>query len=409
MNFLRRWSEKNKRARRLLHADRLREEGDLTAALAEYEAILREEPENLHLLREVAELRALTGRSEAAVEALCDLLERDFEEMPFLGITAFDAIRSQPIFRPVFETVLSRLQAHLADHPEDVTARFSLAEAFEMAGDSQRAFAVYDVLAENSDSSIRGRALYAKARLAITTGELAHAANALRAAFEANSTLLSVYDADPAFEANREEPLLRNARAFGVERHLESLRTALERDPQNVALYRQLLDLLTAQERFDEVVDLAVQAAERIPEEVLFLEYLANAYFAAERFDEAFEVYQDILRRNPCHLWALYCSGVLYERRGQRTAARESYQDALAELRNEPDVALLLARGFARLHDVDSALRALQQAEELSSSSDRVPPEALLERIESAPDWGTLSEHEEFRALVSRLRESLDT
>lgn len=407
MKFLRRWSEKSKRARQLLHADQLRETGNWTAALAEYETLLQEEPENLRLLREVAELRALTGRSEAAVEALCSLLERNLEEMPFLGNTAFDAIRAQPIFRPVFETVLSRLQTHLDAHPEDVTARFSLAETFEMAGDSQRAFAVYDVLAENPDGSIRGRALYAKARLAVTTGELTTAATALRAAFEANPHLLSTYDTDPAFDASREEPPLQDARAFGVERRLESLRTALERDPQNVALYRQLLDLLTAQRQLDEVVALAAHAAEHMPQEVLFLEYLANAHFAAERFDEAFEVYQDILRRNPRHLWALYRSGVLYERRGQPTAARESYHDALAELRDEPDVALLLARGFARLHDAASALRALQQAEELSYSSDRVPPEALLRGIEATPEWGTLSEREEFRALVSRLREHL--
>jgi tetratricopeptide (TPR) repeat protein len=407
MNFVKRWSEGSKRARRLVRADRLRETGDLRGALAEYEAALRDEPNNARVVREVAELRALTGQPEAAVEALCALLEINLEEMAFIGNTAFDAIRPQPGFLPVFDTVVMRLRAHLDAHPDDLTARFSLAEAFEMRGDPNGAFAVYDDLIENNDTSVRARALYAKARLALATGRNALAATHLQAAFDANPNLLSVYETDVAFGETRGESDFRDAYAFGVERRFESLRVAIENDPQNPVPCRQLLDLLTAQGRLDEAVALALQASERMPDELAFPEHIANAHFAAGRYDQAFDTYQDILRRNPHHLWALYRSGVVYERRHQRAAALESYVDALSELRNEPDVALLLARGFARLNDADSALEALEQAVELSSQSEIVTPDLLLEAIETCDDWGTLSTTDDFLSVVALLRERL--
>jgi len=404
MKFLQKWAERSRRSRQILEGDRLREDGRLREALAVYRATCGDGPEDAPLLRTIAEIQGQLGDADGAASTLLTLLDLDLNHADLLSAATFDEMRETPAFLPIYGMLIARLREHLANHPEDSDAAFSLGGALEIVRDTSGAQEVYARLAAESPAEdVRGRAHYARAWLFLSTGAPDQAASALRAAFGCYPQLLSVVEADPAFADALASDAFKGVVDFGIGALADHLRAQASEHPDNSLPLRQLVHLFMAHGMTEAAADAARSAMAAMPSDMGFVELYANALFDLDRLHEAREVYNDLLRQSPNHASALYRTGVLYEREDNTDAAREAFWDALRVLREECELAFLIARGCARIGDEAGALAAIERAADASRASDTMPTIRLLEAVERSPDLDPLRELPDFQGIVASL------
>jgi tetratricopeptide (TPR) repeat protein len=406
MKFLRRWAEQGRRARRLARARELRAADDLPGALAELEAAAAEEPHSRPILQDIAETAAELGDTARAVAALSALLDEDIAEIAFLRNAALDGIRGDPLFRGVYETAIRQLRRRLETTPDDFAAAFRLAETLEMAGEPEGAHALYNRLAEEGSAEVQVAAAYANARLWAAASDPAQSAEWLRRVLEGSPAHVDVYNADPAFDTWRATPEFIAIREQAADRAIAALREAVAATPDNPTPWRNLIEALHAQGKIAETVETAQEAVERFPADVALAEQRANALFRAERYEEAMPAYDEVVRLDPNHAWALCRTGLLYERAGRVVAAREAWWDALRAVRSEADIALAVAEGFARQGDRAGALEAATRAVALAFAGEGLDPARLREALERGAAFAELREDAEFLSLLAGLRDS---
>ncbi len=408
MGLLARWQARGRRARRLAHVEALLLDGDQPGAISELEVVVEENPDDRQTVRRLVELHAEAGNVPMVVSHMTALLDWDVRTFDLLRTATFDSIRDDSQFLTLYRTAVDRLLTDVEEDPAESSSRFRLAEAHEALEDTEAAHAVYEELSTHEDPDVQTRGLYSRARLAAVSGDAGVAGECLVQLMAIAPEHLDAFEADAAFDAVRDSTEIAEARRHACELRAQSLWRALQEDPANAHPYRQLVELYTAHQELELAVDTAQQAIEHFPTDIGLIELLANVRFDAGDRDGAMDAYQDVLRMDVRHAWALYRTGVIYSEREERAAASSAYREALEAVREDAGLAFLLARGFARIGDTASALDALGTSAHLSAQFGTEPPDRLLRRIDEEPDLGDLRGLEAYGQIIEELRSSLD-
>ena len=404
MGLFRRWRERGQRAKSYAQAERHIASGDLDAALAELLPLLGDNPGDHVVALKVIESYAEMGEAENASDRLADLIEADPRQVALINNASFDDIRATDAFAAVYEAAVAAVTSALDDNPDDAQARFLLAEHHEALGNTLVAHGEYALLRRDEDVDVRSRANYLDARLSATEGDLSGAATHLREAITEKPSLALASQSDPAFDELHASDAMGDMQELAAAAEEQTLRRQMEETPDNPVPRRQLVAWLGQNDRRDEALALATDALEEFPGDAELLEAHADCLFELARYGEALESYQEALRLHPGRTWPVYRAGVVYERQELPDAARSAYWDALDATRDDARVALLIARGMARLDDEAGMYEALRRTAQLSITMREPSPNDVYAAVISIEEFTPYRAQPEFRAIHDELQ-----
>jgi tetratricopeptide (TPR) repeat protein len=404
MGVFKRWRERGQRAKSYAQAERHIASGDLAAALAELLPLLDADAGDQVVALKVVEAYAELGEADSASERLADLIQADPRQVALINNASFDDIRATDAFAAVYESAVAVITAALEDNPDDAQARFLLAEHHEALGNTLVAHGEYALLRRDDDVSVRSRANYMDARLSATEGVVDNAATCLREAISENPSLAVAAQTDPAFDDLLASGAVGDMRELAAAAEEKTLRRQMAETPDNPVPRRRLVTWLGANDRRDEALALATEALEDFPTDAELLEAHADCLFDLARYGEALGSYQEALRLHPGRTWPVYRAGAVYERQELPDAARSAYWDALDATRDDAGVALLIARGMARLDDVSGMYEALGRTVQLAITLREPSPEDVYAAVNSLEEFTAYRAQPEFRAIHDELQ-----
>ncbi len=404
MGIIRRWRERGQRARSYAQAERHIASGDLAAALAELLPLLDADPGDGVVAIKVIEAYAELGEADRASERLADLIEADPKQVALINNASFDDIRATDAFAAVYESAVAVVTSALDDNPDDTQARFLLAEHHEALGNTLVAHGEYALLRRDEEVSVRSRANYLDARLHATEGAIDSAAERLREAISDSPSLATASQTDPAFDELLASEAMGNVGELAAAAEEQTLRRQMAETPDNPVPRRRLVAWLGANGRRDEALSLAAEALEDFPADAELLEAHADCLFDMARYGEALESYQEALRLHPGRTWPVYRAGAVYERQELPDAARSAYWDALDATRDDAGMALLVARGMARLDDDAGMYEALRRTVQLSITLREPSPDDVYAALNSVEEFARYRGQADFRAIHDELQ-----
>jgi tetratricopeptide (TPR) repeat protein len=403
MKILQNWRDRGRRARAIALADRLTEDGQFAPALEHLEPLLAADPADTVVGRKVVEAYAELGRADELAAALAALVGVDPQQVTLINNASFDDFRAGDAFRQVYETAIQVIAVELDDAPDDAAARFLLAEYHEALGHTTAARGEYALLRRDDDPRTVGRAAYMDARLHALDGATDRATELLRDAVAAAPDMLVAAQADTALVPLLAGSVLAELQEGAAAAEENALRELVAASGENPVPRRQLVELLRAGERYDEALEVTNAALEDFPTDAGLLEAQADCLFDLGQHDEALTSYQEALRLHQGRPWPVYRAGVLYERKERKDAARSAYWDALDSIHDDAGLALMVARGMARVEDEAGMYAALRRTAQISLTLREPSPEDVLKAISAADEFGAWLEEADFVAVLDEL------
>jgi tetratricopeptide (TPR) repeat protein len=184
---------------------------------------------------------------------------------------------------------------------------------------------------------------------------------------------------------------------------LQTLQSAIEKFPKDVALKAQLLNFTQINEKPEDVARLIKEIKEQEGAEGVRWRYeQARAWFhsgdLAVKKAEIVELLNDILKKNPYDVHAALLLGRVYERTNQWAIAVLTYQTAMDRLPNSPTVISAYVNALIRTEDYDKADAILRQAADRKLQLPELDKLQILSQINRGSDASLLHHFEEWMA-----------
>lgn len=256
-----------------------------------------------------AELERKEGRTPAEDEELARLKAQEAE-------LKAQALAQYLRFMETGEGDEAFFQRVLLLDPQNVRARFQLAELYRQAGRYVQADAEYGQAVERDPTFVAAW---------VGRGDNAMAMQLYARAAEFYAKALELQPGSPSLKLKLAEAHLRGRRTAEARSLLEEV---LRAQADNAAALALMGDLLVAEGKPGEAVDYYTRAWQRTPTPEVQLK-LAQALAAAGRTEEALRRFQDLLQRSPYNAQARLGYADMLLALGQREKAQEEYQNAL--------------------------------------------------------------------------------
>jgi tetratricopeptide (TPR) repeat protein len=329
----------------------LRQEGDLTEALTQVEAVLAQQPDHYQGLQLRGKINAAQGNGTAAradYQRLIELAPENPSGYYHLGLLArveqrydeaiayFDkALQLNPKLMDVFTNKVLTLGAQ----KKWADARDACAQQLKAVADSPSAQAII---------------YFMEGQINKSSGDLAAAKTDFQQALEANPNYVLAYyelarlylkdkDVDSAV-AQFEALLAKNPRQYGVHMQLGTIHDLNERPDLAETHYRKALEInpdfapaannlaynLAEQGKsLDEALTLAQKAREKLPEDPGVMDTLGWVYTKKGLYDSGIREFQDSLTKLSDNATIHYHLGVAYAGKGDKENARMAFNKAL--------------------------------------------------------------------------------
>ncbi len=282
---------------------------------------------------------------------------------------------------------LARLQAALADRPQDLFIRQMLARLLQQTGDSASAIAQWRILASQYPHSIdawyqlgnaldragQGSEAIASFQRAVSLDrDNAESFNGLGLALagqrrwpEAIRAYERALELKPRFagaHVNLGLALAESGRPGEARAHYQ---TAISLKPENPAAFVNLGKLLNREGKISDAIATYLEGIRAFPDDALAHMNLGNAYRALGRLDDARRSYEEALRLNPNLPEAHFQVGYDHSRLGDDANAIARFQEAVRLNPRFAEAHLNLGVAFARQQRFADAIVHFQRALEI--------------------------------------------
>lgn len=319
--------------------------GDFPGAIAEYRAVLNEEPENIPMFLKLARAHIQNGEMALAEEIFKKLIEKKpgLREARF-GLSEIYKRKGKP---GLAETQLKKI---LETHANEGRAILFLGDLALARKDLSTALEYYARLSKLMPGS--HLAHHKKGIVLMLQGRDGKAVKAFERALELNPDFVP--------------PLSQRLRVMVKEKKLDMAidrcKRQIEKRPENPGFHVLLGRLYILKKEPDLARDKFKKALELDPENKQALFNFARLEQSLGSLDKAIEKYEKILERNPKSLSMALLIATLYDAKGDHRKSRELYEGILVNNPNVPVAANNLAFYYA---EYDPTEKNLSRAEEL--------------------------------------------
>jgi tetratricopeptide (TPR) repeat protein len=344
--------------------------GDVNKALAEYNTLYQQRPNDLSIKKKYIQLLVLTKRYSDAHRLDDEILRaapKDSDALLFrsqMQITeghAADAIQA--------------LQAILRNAPDNNEAHYALGVAFEKEGDLERARSEWEeTLRLNPDSLEAERSL---ANVAVTKGDMRALERAAGQLVRLRPHSAEGYALQALSHTNMKE----------YQAAEEDAHKAIEADPQNALGYAQLGNLRLSQARYSEAIAAFQDALKRNADSLDSVRGMVNTYIAEKQPDKAVAVVNAQIARSPSNsAYYALLGDVLFHGKRDLNGAQAALERSTALNPHNAAAWIELCEVHAGNRHIDQAIAADEAA--LSANPGRADLTILLGNLyESTSDW----------------------
>jgi tetratricopeptide (TPR) repeat protein len=147
-----------------------------------------------------------------------------------------------------------------------------------------------------------------------------------------------------------------------------------EADPENLAVWRKLLNIALVEEQMDEVIEICNRALVYFPDASEFYYYKGSAYYQKKEYPEALKIFTEGLSSIPEENTKLLSSfygqmGDLYYQMGEKEKAYQTYDKAL----EDKEMNILIMNNYAYFLSLDK--KDLDKAERMSAKCGQLQPD----------------------------------
>lgn len=298
---------------RYLRAVAQTELGHYRKARRELEELIREKPNFLEALLQMARLDHLEGRHAASESKFRDLFNRFRDPRALAGQVEVELSRGQN------QTAVRLVQSELAKSPQDARLKLLLAQTALRTGDHQVAIRELESLVSSEPGNAVLQAMFAQAHEA--AGNLSQA--------------ISAYEAAQKSRPGQWETLEKLATAYwkaGRSREaITAYRKVIELNPNSAVAMNNLAFLLSEQESdLDEALRLAKLAMQKLPGQPEILDTAGWIYYRKNDLATALQIYQGLVSKHPANPGFRFHHAAVLLKQGRKAQARAELEAALA-------------------------------------------------------------------------------
>jgi tetratricopeptide (TPR) repeat protein len=287
--------------------------GDFAGAIAEFRAVLRQEPQNVPVLLYLAGAHLQNNKISLAEDTYKRILETDPNQRGARFGLAEIYGRKEDL-----ASAREQLEVLLEVNPNDTKALMALGDAALLAGDRDAARKYFSRLAVLQPNSVAYND-YKRGMLSRLEGKRG----------EASSLFEKALEADPDFLPALNQIVDMLVRDEAMDKALDRCREQIEKRPQNPGYYVLLGKLQVAREDFNGArlsFGKALEIDANSPDALFSLAQLAQL---SGSLDEALTLYQELRERYPENVGIALVVATLLEERGDHVGAKGIYEDIL--------------------------------------------------------------------------------
>lgn len=376
------------------------------SSVARYQKEVEAHPVSSAVREDLAMAYYCSGRYQEALAELVKACRLDYTNPEYpktLGIMLLELGASEDAMR--------QLQASLTLNPNDGQARGMLGKALAAQGLNNLAIVEYQKAIESDPQNLylfnlplaRAYAMQGRQEQAVNcfkrflstvpdNGQLAPiyaayievgkalvAEGSYKAALEIFTSILRRDPYEEGAYQGLAQMALNSGNYQSASRYVEEGLSSVPRSPELLLLKA---DLLAAQDRWSQAVNVLVEANREAPQSHKIVEQLGRAYRKCGRFQDAIDVFSKAVEEFPD--WAAHfewLKGRVLYRQGQYEAASWSYQQALTLDPNDWRLYLDLGKAYSSLQRLDDAASSYRSAERLAPEGEKKQIRSLLQRL----------------------------
>ena len=350
--------------------------GNTRMAIERYTEALAYDPGDVNLYYNLASLYDRAGDPEKADQYLKQAVSMESGDTDARLRLAQNAIERGDLGEA--ETYLKEV---LARDPESLEAMILLADVLDRLGDRKRLKELYRKilpLTPENDTLV-----YNLAVLEYESGEYAAAAKHLE----------DYLRSKPGDVTARELLLDAYVKQEQWEKAYRTALALLDRAPKNMDYYRFIFDVLSRQERWDELVPLLKKGLRADPGNPVLTDYLILVYLETDRESLAMDWMERALESRPRDVDLMLRLAELADRQGETERALRTYRRVLEIRPDHPEarkaaVRLLLQRARSReaAGDLKAAMGTYEEIMEIAPGTEEAEEAYLRLRLETVGD-----------------------
>jgi tetratricopeptide (TPR) repeat protein len=391
-------------------AQKLEEAGRIEGALKEYERVLgllEEDQDRAVLLETLGYLYSQTGNTRVAIERYAEALTYDPDDVNLyynlaslhdqagnpqkadeylkkaVSMEAGDTdarlrLAQNAIERGEPQEAERYLKEVLDREPDSLEAMLMLADVLDRLGKRKELKALYrKILPHTPDNETL---VYNLAVLEYETAEYAAAARHLEKYLRSK----------PGDVTARELLLDAYVKLEQWEKAYQTALALLDRAPKNMGYYRFIFDVLSRQERWDELVPLLKKGLRANPGNPTLTDYLILVYLETDRQAPAMDLMEEALEQRPRDVELMLRLAELADRQGETDRALRTYRRVLEIQPEQPEaregaVRILLqrARRLEAAGDPKAAMATYEEIMEIAPGTEEAEEAYLRLRLET--------------------------
>ncbi len=296
---------KNKRAQ-LIAARVLSWKGEHTKALAYYEALLNENPNDAKVRAEYANALSAAGRFDDAVQQFNYLVSnRGTRDQNLLGL-------AEALYRAKrYTEALAVIDAYLQREPNNGYAYRLKGLIYSEQRRLNEAVAAFQKAIEINPQDVDAKLFLAHA-YAMNEGTFPEAVNAYRQVLEAQPDNIEV----------RAELARIYSEANNHGEAIQQYRALLQQHPKEVKIRADLVRALVKAEKYPEAIQECEELVKTEPDNVDHQLLMADVLVRAKRYEEAIDLYEEIVDKNPKEMRGMVGLGWAHHRFSRAQADR---------------------------------------------------------------------------------------
>ena len=289
-------------------------QGKLDDALAAYNGVIAEHPEDVFAKNGRAEVLKAQGKLDDALAAYDEIIAEHPEDVVAKTGRA-EVLKAQGRF----DDALAAYNGVIAEHPEDVFAKNGRAEVLKAQGKLDDALAAYDeVIAEHPENVVarNGRA------------EVLKAQGKLDDALIAFNKVIAEHPENVVAKTGRAEVLKAQGK---LDDALAAYDEIIAEHPENVVARNGRAEVLKAQGKLDDALAAYDEIIAEHPENVVAKTGRAEVSKAQGRFDDALAAYDEIIAEHPENVVAKTGRAEVFKAQGKLDDALIAFNKVIAE------------------------------------------------------------------------------